>query len=124
MCVSSAHLSRLQLIGLLCDSLCHHLTPDSTCYMLVQQALVRQISVIKVTWSVLIRVSLQAKVSGCTCWPPQIDLIKEMGAHLFQWYYKGSREQDRREAMCNQKESAVELMNELLICIEIAGLRN
>lgn len=34
------------------------------------------------------------------------------------------REKKRRQATHNQKESAGELMNELLICIEIAGLRN
>lgn len=63
--------------------------------------------------------------------PLQIDLIKDMGAHLFLWYYKAQREhrqergkEKRSEATRNQKESAGELMNELLICIEIAGLRN
>lgn len=34
------------------------------------------------------------------------------------------RGERRREATRNQKESAGELMNELLICIEMAGLRN
>lgn len=60
--------------------------------------------------------------------PLQIDLIKDMGAHLFLWYYEAQREQERQkkrgEVKHNQKESAGELMNELLISIEIAGLRN
>lgn len=72
--------------------------------------------------------------------PLQIDLIKDMGVHLFKWYYKAQRghqwekerekrrwrrvEEKRRAATSNQKEHSGELMNELLICIEIAGLRN
>lgn len=63
--------------------------------------------------------------------PLQIDLIKEMGAHLLLGYYKAQRElqqergkENRREATGNHKQSVGELMNELLICIEIARLQN
>lgn len=35
-----------------------------------------------------------------------------------------AKDERRREVKHNQKESAGELMNELLISIEIAGLRN
>lgn len=69
-----------------------------------------------------------AKVSGCTCWPSQIDLIKNMGAHLFLWYHERPkwlpwerREEKRREEVIKRR---VELMNELLICIEIPWLRD
>lgn len=66
--------------------------------------------------------------------PLQIDLIKDMGVHLLQRYYKAQRKRQRendrekrrwrRGATRNQKECSGELINELLICIEIAGLRN
>lgn len=72
-----------------------------------------------------------AKVSGFTCWPLQIDLIKNMAAPLFRWNHKGQRDHQREKrrekkrtgATCNQNESEVKLINELLICIEIEGIQ-
>lgn len=53
-----------------------------------------------------------AKVSGCTCWPSQIDLIKNMGAHLFLWYHERpkwlpwERREEKRRG--NQKKSWID----------------
>lgn len=54
----------------------------------------RRISMIKVSLSAPTWASRSKGERAHLLDPPQIDLIKDMGPHLFQWYYEARREQN------------------------------